>query len=285
MVEPPRPVEPRRCQTGGVRIVIATNPAARVTSLVVLLTVAVAAAVAGPPPPPPKPTPDSKTPTAAPAFRVLVFSKTAGFRHGCIPDGVAAVRAIGGDRFTVDATEDASLLTAEKLASYRVVVFLNTTGDVLDDTQQAAFEGFIRSGRGYVGVHAAADTEYDWPWYGRLVGAYFKSHPRIQPATVVVENTAHPATKHLAARWQRTDEWYNYRTNPRESVRVLMSLDTASYDGSAMPDDHPIAWYHEYDGGRAFYTGGGHTKESFRDPAFLIHLRGAILWAAGGPNG
>ncbi|MPY60028.1 ThuA domain-containing protein [Streptomyces spongiae] len=214
--------------------------------------------------------------------RVLVFSKTAGFRHDSIPDGVAVVKELGAaGGFTVDATEDASAFTARNLARYDAVVFLSTTGDVLNEAQQGAFERYIRRGGGYVGVHAAADTEYDWAFYGGLAGAYFQSHPAIQPATVDVEDRAHPATAGLDAAWNRTDEWYNYRSNPRERAHVLASLDESSYTGGTMNGDHPIAWCQEYQGGRAFYTGGGHTKESYAEPAFRQHLLGGIRWATG----
>ncbi|MFE6548001.1 ThuA domain-containing protein [Streptomyces sp. NPDC057746] len=214
--------------------------------------------------------------------RVLVFSKTAGFRHDSIPDGVAAVRQLGErSGFAVDATEDAGAFTSKNLKRYDAVVFLSTTGDVLDSTQQSAFEGYIRHGGAYVGIHAAADTEYDWEFYGGLAGAYFQSHPAIQQAEVDVEDRAHPATSELARTWERTDEWYNYRSNPRERAHVLASLDESSYTGGTMNGDHPIAWCQNYQGGRAFYTGGGHTKESYTDPAFLRHLRGGITWAIG----
>lgn len=214
--------------------------------------------------------------------RVLVFSKTAGFRHDSIPDGVAAVRQLGDTAgFTVDTTEDAAAFTAHNLRRYAAVVFLSTTGDVLDTAQQTAFEGYIRQGGGYVGVHAAADTEYDWEFYGGLAGAYFQSHPAIQAATVHVEDHAHPATAGLAKTWNRTDEWYNYRSNPRERAHVLATLDEASYTGGTMNGDHPIAWCQEYRGGRAFYTGGGHTKESYAEPDFRRHLLGGIRYAIG----
>ncbi|RZU36615.1 type 1 glutamine amidotransferase [Streptomyces sp. BK022] len=214
--------------------------------------------------------------------RVLVFSKTAGFRHDSIPDGIAAVRQLGAtDGLTVDATEDATAFTTRNLRRYDAVVFLSTTGDVLDSAQQRAFEGYIRQGGGYVGVHAAADTEYDWPFYGGLAGAWFDSHPAIQPATVVVEDHAHPSTAALPVRWERTDEWYNYRSNPRERAHVLASLDESSYTGGTMSGDHPIAWCQSYQGGRAFYTGGGHTRDSYADPAFRAHLLGGLRWATG----
>jgi type 1 glutamine amidotransferase len=213
---------------------------------------------------------------------VLVFSKTAGFRHDSIPDGIAAVKQLGETGgFTVDATEDAAAFTPANLRRYDAVVFLSTTGDVLDDTQQRAFEDYIRRGGGYVGIHAAADTEYDWPFYGGLAGAYFQSHPAIQPATVVVEDRAHPSTSGLERTWNRTDEWYNYRSNPRDRAHVLASLDESSYTGGTMHGDHPIAWCQNYQGGRAFYTGGGHTKESFADPVFRRHLMGGLLYAVG----
>ncbi|WP_041322586.1 ThuA domain-containing protein [Saccharomonospora viridis] len=221
---------------------------------------------------------------AQPEASVLVFSKTAGFRHDSIPAGIEAIEQLGAEHnFAVDATEDAEAFTDDNLANYDAVVWLSTTGDVLNDEQQAAFERYISEGGGYVGVHAASDTEYDWPWYGDLVGAYFDSHPHIQEATVNVEDRGHPSTADLPEQWVRTDEWYNYRENPRQNVRVLATLDEGSYDpgSGAMGDDHPIAWCHENSGGRAWYTGGGHTVESFSEPEFLAHLAGGIQYAAG----
>ncbi|MFC8195371.1 ThuA domain-containing protein [Streptomyces sp. NPDC057298] len=214
--------------------------------------------------------------------RVLVFSKTAGFRHDSIPEGIAAVKALGAENgFRVDATEDAGTFSSRNLARYDAVVFLSTTGDVLNDAQQRAFERYIGAGGAYVGIHAAADTEYDWEFYGGLAGAYFQSHPAIQPARIEVEDRAHPATLHLGESWNRTDEWYNYRSNPRDRAHVLASLDESSYSGGTMSGDHPIAWCQEYRGGRSFYTGSGHTKESYADPAFRQHLLGGIRWAVG----
>ncbi|MER6120350.1 ThuA domain-containing protein [Streptomyces sp. NPDC001743] len=218
---------------------------------------------------------------ADPAYDVLVFSKTTGFRHSSIDEGLTALRELGAaNNFTVTATEDAGSFTPSNLAGYEAVVFLSTTGDVLDASQQTAFEGYMAAGGGYVGIHAAADTEYDWSWYAGLAGALFQSHPAIQPAKVKVEDRAHDATAHLGPTWQRTDEWYNYRTNPRTSAHVLASLDETSYSGGSMSGDHPIAWCKDYAGGRAFYTGGGHTEDSYSDPAFRRHLLGGIRWAA-----
>ena len=216
------------------------------------------------------------------AHQVLVFSKTAGFRHDAIPAGIEAVRSLGAaNGFSVTATEDSTVFTASNLAQYEAVVFMSTTGDVLNDAQQSALQSYIDGGGGYVGVHAAADTEYDWPYYGQLVGAWFKSHPAIQQATVKNEDLTNPATSHLGATWVRTDEWYNYRTNPRSTVHVLQSLDEGSYTGGEMSGDHPITWCHPQGQGRSFYTGLGHTIESYSDPPFRTLLLGAIRYATG----
>ena len=210
---------------------------------------------------------------------MLIFSKTAGFRHDSIPEGVACLRKIAAELgLSVIATEDSAVFTSKNLASCAVVVFLNTTGDVLNAAQEAVFESYIREGGAWFGVHAAADTEYDWPFYGRLVGAYFKSHPAIQPADVRVEVANHPSTRMLPGLWRRTDEWYTYRLSPREGVTVLASLDEDSFTGGGMNGDHPIAWCHEFEGGRSLYTGGGHTRESYVEPKFVAHLKGAVEW-------
>jgi len=227
---------------------------------------------------------DVRQAAQAEPFSILVFSKTAGFRHDSIPAGIAAIQQLGADNgFTVDTTEDAGAFTDANLEKYAAVVWLSTTGDVLDDDQQAAFERYIRGGGGYVGIHAASDTEYSWAWYGDLVGAYFNSHPANQTATIKVEDPAHPSTAALPARWTRFDEWYNFRTNPRANVHVLASLDESTYSPGtgAMGADHPTAWCHDFDGGRAWYTASGHTIESYAEPDFLAHLLGGIQTAAG----
>lgn len=221
---------------------------------------------------------------AANASGVLVFSRTKGYYHESIPSGIAAIQKLGSENgFQVDTTKDASKFTTANLKQYSAIIFLSTTQDVLNEEQQAAMEGYIRGGGGFVGVHAAADTEYDWPWYNKLVGAYFKSHPNdpnVRKATVNVIDKDHPSTENLPEKWERSDEWYNYKDiNP--DLKVLAKLDEKSYEGGENGDNHPIIWYHEYDGGRAFYTGGGHTKESFEDPTFVEHLLGGIEYAMG----
>lgn len=219
------------------------------------------------------------------ASRVLVFSRTKGYYHESIPSGIAAIQKLGSENgFQVDTTKDASQFTAENLKKYGAIIFLSTTQDVLNDEQQKAMEGYIRGGGGFVGIHAAADTEYDWPWYNKLVGAYFKSHPNnpnVRKATVKVIDKTHAATRDLPDNWERMDEWYNYKDiNP--DLKVLAKLDEKSYEGGENGDNHPIIWYHEYDGGRAFYTGGGHTQESFADPVFMKQVLGGIEYAMGG---
>ncbi|GGL21312.1 hypothetical protein Sme01_68940 [Sphaerisporangium melleum] len=220
---------------------------------------------------------------ADPDFKVLVFSKTTGFRHDSIPEGVAAIQKLGQENnFAVDTTEDATKFTDANLAQYQAVVFMSTTGDPLGtQDQKDAFQRYIQGGGGYAGVHAASDSGYNWSWYGKLVGAYFKQHPAIQKATVKVEDPAHPSTQGLPTSWSRTDEWYDYQANPRGTVHVLASLDEKSYTGGTMGIDHPTVWCQDYDGGRSWYTGLGHTKESFVEPEFLKMLLGGIKTAAG----
>jgi len=226
------------------------------------------------------------TTSAACPPALLVFSKTAEFRHDSIPAAQAALRQLAAEHgWRADFTEDATLFTYERLARYDAVIFLLTTGDVLDSAQEAAFERYIRAGGGFVGVHSASDTEYGWAWYGGLVGAHNNQqnkHSGVVSATIQVSDHAHPSTAGLPDRWTRTDEWYNFAVNPRPQVHVLMTMDESTYTGGTMGADHPIAWYHEYDGGRAWYTALGHTVESYREPLFLAHLWGGIEYAADG---
>lgn len=229
-----------------------------------------------------KSTKTSTVPVAAVAkHRVLVFVKTAGFYHNSIPDGVTAIQKLGAENnFTVDSTRDAMYFNEDSLKNYSAVIFLSTTMNVLNGDQQLAFERYIQSGGGFAGVHAAADTEYDWPWYNKLAGAQFASHPQQQKAIINVIDTTNAATSFLPRRWERFDEWYNYK-NINPDIKVLALLDETTYQGGINGDNHPIAWYHDFDGGRAFYTGLGHTKESYSEPLFLRHLLAGIQYAIG----
>jgi type 1 glutamine amidotransferase len=222
--------------------------------------------------------------SAEPAL--LVFTKTVEYRHESIPAGVQMLRELGEDNgFDVEHTEDSAVFERESLAGYAAIVFLSTTGDVLDAQQQEGFDQYIRNGGAYVGIHAAADTEHDWPWYATLVGAWFSDHPEIQQAAVDIEDSGHVSTRMLPARWMRTDEWYNYDRNPRNDVHVLMTLDEETYGGGKHEGDHPIAWCHEPDSARSWYTGGGHTEESYAEPLFRQHVLGGIQWAIGVAGG
>lgn len=216
-------------------------------------------------------------------FRALAFTRTLGFRHDSIPDGLALLTTLSAAHdFAVDATEDPTVFSDAGLAPYRLVIFLLTTGDVLADDQQAAFERFVTGGGGFVGIHSAADTEHGWPWYGDLVGAWFVNHPPgTAAATLHVETNAHPSTAHLGDLWVRTDEWYNFDHNPRPNVTVLLTLDETTYTGGTMGADHPMSWAHTMGAGRAWYTALGHTRESYADPAFQTHVAGGIQWVAG----
>lgn len=216
--------------------------------------------------------------------RVLVFSKTAGFRHNSITAGKLALLKIGEEQnIKVDTSENAEIFTDDKLKKYNAIVFLSTTGDILNQNQQVAFERFIQAGGGFVGIHAASDTEYDWPWYVQLIGGNFESHPHPQDANLLILDNKHPSTLHLPKVWTRKDEWYNFK-NINKSVKVIMTIDEKSYEGGKNGDFHPMSWYHNFDGGRVFYTALGHTDESYSEQNFLKHLTGGLQYAVGDGN-
>ncbi|HXK18500.1 MAG TPA: ThuA domain-containing protein [Polyangiaceae bacterium] len=241
------------------------------------------------PPPPSDPNADGLglkvlVPASQGQPSILVFTKTAGFRHDSIPDGVAALKTLAAQNgFGLTWTEDGKQFTDQTLPGFAAVIFLSTTGDILLAAEEAAFERYIAAGHGFVGIHAAADCEYDWAFYGGLVGAYFAGHSQIVAASVKPEPVTHASLTGVPSPWSRTDEWYGFGINPRPQVTVLLTVDESTYDAGqgTMGADHPVAWYHPYQGGRAFYTALGHTSESFSDAVFLGHLLGGIQWAAG----
>lgn len=234
------------------------------------------------------------TPLAlAEQFKVLVFSKTAGWHHESIPAGVATIQRLGQlHDFSVFWTEDANrVMNDQELAKYQAVVFLLTTGDVLDAAQQAAFERYIRAGGGFVGVHSAADTEHGWPWYGRLVGRMFQAHPANQTATLVVQDGNFPGMDRFPRRFLFTEEWYQFGPPRSEGLKVLLTVDERTYQPATewggkpvapMGASHPISWYQRVDGGRSFYTALGHLPATYGDERFQHHLFGGIYWAATG---
>ena len=214
--------------------------------------------------------------------KVLVFSKTAGYRHtSAIAAGKKAFLQLGSmHQFEVDTTEKAEVFAPENLKQYSAIVFLCTTGDVLNEEQQVAFQQFIKAGGGFVGLHSAADTEYDWPWFGELNGAYFKSHPKQQEAAFHIVDTNHIATAHLPKVWKRFDELYNFKWIGLD-LHFLITIDEDSYAGGENGEFHPMSWYHDVDGGRAFYTALGHDSKSFNDPLYIQHILGGLQYAMG----
>ncbi len=213
--------------------------------------------------------------------KILVFSKTRGFRHTSIENGKLAVIKLGKENgFEVDTTENADIFLEKNLKNYSAIVFLSTTGNILDLPQQKELERYIQAGGGFVGIHAATDTEYDWSWYVKMVGASFESHPKQQEAVINVINRKHISTSFLPKKWKRFDEWYNFK-NINKEVKVLAKLDESTYSGGKNGKEHPFAWFHEYDGGRAWYTAGGHTDESYTEDLFLKHILGGIKYAIG----
>jgi len=213
--------------------------------------------------------------------KILIFSKTSGYYHASIAKGnIALMKLAGENGMEADTTTDATFFTDANLKNYAAVVFLSTTGNVLNNYQEAAFERYIQAGGGFMGIHAATDTEYHWGWYNRLVGAQFLSHPKQQNATLLVKDRKNIATKHLPKKWKRFDEWYSFK-NLNPETKVLMTINEKTYEGGQNGKNHPMAWYHEYDGGRAFYTALGHTDESYADQQFLKHVLGGIQYAVG----
>lgn len=232
------------------------------------------------------------TTAIAQQFNVLLFTKTAGFHHKSIHEGVAGVRALAQrHNFTLEWHEDANRINDKNLEKFDVIVFLNTTGDIFNAEQQKAMEKFIQSGKGFVGIHSAADTEYEWEWYTKMVGRMFKIHPAQQTAMLDVVDSNFPGMGRMPKRLMWTDEWYEYGPEKINDLKYLVAVDEKTFapyakwgdnEGKGMGDFHPISWYHEYDGGRAFYTGLGHIPAIYSDPIFLDHLYGGIYWAAKG---
>ncbi len=225
-------------------------------------------------------------------FKTLLFTRTNGWHHESINEGVDAIRAMAGRHFfDVDWHEDPARFNDKNLEQYDVVIFLNTTGDILNEDQQKAFEKFIRAGKGFVGIHSASDTEYDWAWYTKLVGRMFHIHPKIQTAKLRVVDPNFPGLERMPAVQLWTDEWYEFGEEKVAGLKYLLAVDETSFDpkvqwgekvGKGMGAFHPISWYHDYDGGRSFYTALGHLPSKYSDIPFLEHLYGGIYWAATG---
>ena len=211
-------------------------------------------------------------------FSVLVITETDGWVHDSIESGLKLIENIGDqNNFNVYYSDDSRVINSNNLEKIRTIIFLNTTEEILNDDEQRVMESFIKSGKGFVGVHAAADTEYNWEWYGMLVGAYFRNHSDVMNGKILTINNK--ITDHLESEWEIEDEWYNF-DYVNYDINILLNIDEKSYIGGEHPDYHPITWYHEYDGGRSFYTGLGHTKEVYGDIRFMKLLEKGILYAS-----
>lgn len=210
---------------------------------------------------------------------VLVFSLTKGYRHASIVDGIVAIKKLGEENnFDVDTTENVKAFNLENLRRYKTIVFLSPTGtNVFNDEQKKALKKYINKGGGFVGIHAATDFSFEWEWYGQMVGGFFESHPKVQQAKLLLVDPQNKVVEGLPEVWRHTDEWYNFKSF-NNSVKVIVKVDEASYEGGTMKNDHPITWYHRFDGGRVFYTALGHTKESYKDPLFLKQVLAGIEW-------
>jgi type 1 glutamine amidotransferase len=216
-----------------------------------------------------------------PMPKLLVFSKTAAFHHSSIPVGIQAIQLLGKQNgFEIDTTTNAALFTKKNLKQYDALIFLSPTGNLFNEEEKEALQHYIHKGGGIVGIHSATDAEYHWPWYNQMIGAYFSNHPAQQMATIIVNDSTHLATKGLPTIWTRKDEWYNFKDISTD-IHVLLSMDEKSYKGGTNGANHPMSWYHEFEGGRVFYTALGHTNESYTEPLFLQHILGGINYAMG----
>jgi hypothetical protein len=233
-----------------------------------------------------------------------LVTETAGWHHKSIGNGIVAINNLAATHnFEVTRQQDAIKITAAGLKPYDAVIFLSTTANIFDEDEQKDFENFIKSGKGYVGIHAASDTEYDWAWYTKLVGRMFHIHPVQQTAKLKILDHNFPGLEHFPDTLLWTDEWYEFGPEKISGLNYLVAVNENSYNpevtwnnrdldpktgkmvarnGEGMGDVHPISWYHEFDGGRSFYTALGHIEKVYENQWFLDHLYGGIYYAATG---
>ncbi|KAJ3716004.1 class I glutamine amidotransferase-like protein [Lentinula raphanica] len=233
------------------------------------------------------------TSSLATTAKVLIYSATADFRHDSIPTAIQALQSQGSSfGIQFENTEDKSQFTDQNLAQYDALLFLDNTGEVLDDGGKTAFQNYLNLGGNFVGIHAASDCLRNTTFYGHEVGAFFDYHPALQNATVDVIDASHPSTSMLPAQWHVQDEMYNFKSDPRAiGATVILSANESSYVDTGTRQDqgtpHPTAWFQErgagVDGngtaGRSFYTSLGHLNETWQDDLFLAHVFGGITWA------
>ncbi len=225
-------------------------------------------------------------------FKALLVTTTNGWHHESLHYGVVALNELATKNFfDITLLQDPNGITEAYLKQFHVIIFLNTTGNILNAEQQKAMERFIQSGKGFVGIHSASDTEYDWEWYTKLVGRMFHIHPEIQTAKLQVLDATFPGLQGFADGRLWTDEWYEFGEEKVKDLQYILGVDETTFNpkadwgakkGQGMGKFHPLAWYHNYDGGRSFYTALGHVPTNFSNEAFLNHLYAGILWAATG---
>jgi type 1 glutamine amidotransferase len=213
--------------------------------------------------------------------KILVFNKANGFVHESIEAGTEAVLKMTDQYpFIVDVSDDSLRFRDSILEDYDVIVFMNTSGVIFDQEGRQAFQNYIRSGGGFVGVHGASTNEYEWEWFGRMLGNHFDDHPKIQKAIMTIEIPDAPSTEHLPSKWEWTDEWYNWRYEFDPAIEVLISVDESTYEGGKHSEYHPISWRQEFEGGRVWYTAIGHQIDSYKDENFIRHIAGGIKWVS-----
>jgi len=236
-------------------------------------------------------------------FKVLLITETKGWYHESIEAGVVAINDLAATHnFEVDRQQNAQKITEDKLKNYAAIIFLSTTDDIFDESEKLAIQKFIQSGKGFVGIHAASDTEYNWEWYTKLVGRMFHIHPSQQTAKLKILNHDFPGLESFPNSLLWTDEWYEFGPEKVSGLKYLIAVDEKTYDpktvwkgrdtdakgkpmdrvGNGMGELHPISWYHEFDGGRSFYTALGHIDNVYKNHWFLEHLYGGIYYAATG---
>ena len=236
-------------------------------------------------------------------FKALLITETAGWHHESISNGIFALNELAEvHNFELIRQQNAVKITEESLKNIDVVIFLSTTANIFEEDEQKAFEKYIQSGKGYVGIHAASDTEYDWAWYTKLVGRMFHIHPAQQTAKLNIINHNFPGLEHFPKSLLWTDEWYEFSEEKVNDLNYLISVDESTFNpvvtwtnagtdkngnkidviGKGMGKFHPISWYHEFDGGRSFYTALGHIEKVYENQWFLEHLYGGIYYAATG---
>jgi type 1 glutamine amidotransferase len=220
--------------------------------------------------------------------RVLLFSHSTGYRHASIGPGIAAIQGLGArEKIVIVPSEDPNVFSAEGLSGFDAIIFLSTSTDPknpqsewFQGPRRDALQAFVRRGGGIVGIHAASDSHYNWPWYGRMIGGHFTRHPQGTPeGTLRVVDRKHRSTRALPETMRRVDEWYYFDDYDPEN-HILVTLDPASI-GEKDVNPNPVSWSHEFEGGRVFYTAMGHTDESYADPNFLTHLAGGLRWVLG----